>query len=159
MTRLLVFSDTHGRFTAMEKVLHETTGIDRYIHLGDYCRDARDLELRTGRRILTVRGNNDFMDRKAEKEIILSIDGYRILLTHGHRHGVYYGHEEIVRKAKSENCDAVFYGHTHAFHMGMEEGVFFINPGSASLDRSGQGNSYGIVEISPKGMQGKQILL
>lgn len=146
MSRLLVFSDTHGAIDGMIPALLAAAGIDRFLHLGDYAEDARLLEDITHRNILGVRGNNDFWDRTVPLQRVVQLPEGRILMVHGHLQGVYAGTSELVALARQENCAMVVYGHTHRFDMREEQGVFCLNPGSTSLPRGDGRASYAIVE-------------
>ena len=60
----------------------------------------------------SVAGNNDFFsDLPREEEI--ELDGNKVLVTHGHYYGVSMDISGVAEEAKSRDCDAVFFGHTH----------------------------------------------
>ncbi|MCL1877427.1 MAG: metallophosphoesterase family protein, partial [Defluviitaleaceae bacterium] len=75
----------------------------------------------------------------------------KILLVHGHMHGVKMGLDRLAYAAKEAGANAAFYGHTHLPVVTNHGGIFIMNPGSPSFPRGGSKASYGIAEISPKG--------
>ena len=52
-------------------------------------------------------------------------------------------------KALEIGADIVLYGHTHIGKIDFEEGIWYINPGSASVPRDG-GRSFAIINIRRK---------
>jgi len=135
MTKLAVFSDTHGYLANLEKakeLLPED--IDAVLHLGDFAADAEDIGRAFGVPVYAVRGNCDeYYDRSdsPEKRIVV-FEGARILMTHGNRcRGTY----ELGLAAEEARCGAVLFGHTHRQLMTCEGNVLVINPGSLSFPR------------------------
>ena len=57
----------------------------------------------------------------------------RFLVTHGHYYGVSMDISGVAEEAKSRDCDAVFFGHTHKPVIEEIDGVLAINPGSLIL--------------------------
>lgn len=121
------------------------------IHLGDHASDAQHLERLTGRRIITVRGNNDYNDLDVPNERILSVFGVRLYLTHGHLYGVNYGVTKLTQRAQSMGCIMALFGHSHIYACGIEDGIRYLNPGSISLPRCGDRASYAVLTISDSG--------
>lgn len=64
--------------------------------------------------------------------------------------GYSLGH--IKSTAVKNGCDIVLYGHTHARCNLYEDGLYIMNPGSASCPRDGNKPSYGIIDIVPAGI-------
>ena len=93
-----------------------------------------------------VAGNNDFFsDLPREEEI--ELDGNKVLVTHGNYYGVSMDISGVAEEAKSRDCDAVFFGHTHKPVIEEIDGVLAINPGSLSYPRQhGRKPSYVILE-------------
>jgi putative phosphoesterase len=82
-----------------------------------------------------------------QNEIVLTLGGKKILLVHGHRHGVKQDNDRITYYAREKGVDAVFFGHGHWPVNEERGGVLIFSPGSPSWPRGGSVASYGIVEI------------
>lgn len=104
MKLFLVISDTHGDiFTAIE-IIKKYPQINGIIHLGDYYKDANRLKAQfPGLEFFIVPGNCDFVF-DMPSDILLDIEGKRLLLTHGHRYDVKNGLERLEIKAKKRKC-------------------------------------------------------
>ena len=146
-TKILVLSDTHGHVEEIVDIINQAKGIDRIIHLGDLTVDAEEIEARTGRSVLWVRGNNDILDRNSSDERMLTIEGFRILLIHGHFLGVRLSPVRACDYAKEKHADIVLYGHTHCFEQGERDGIYYLNPGALSWPRDGH-RSYAYLTLS-----------
>ncbi|MBP2071133.1 MULTISPECIES: metallophosphoesterase [Thermoanaerobacterium] len=144
--RLFVTSDTHGMIQSVRNILKNLKNIDYIIHLGDYYRDAIELNREFGIPTLYVYGNCDFGD-KEKYEKIIDIDGRRILLTHGHKYYVKFEKSIIIEKAREYGVDAVFYGHTHVPLVYNDGDMIVLNPGSPSMPREGSSRTVSIVNI------------
>lgn len=143
--RVLVFSDSHGSNYNLRKVLDKASA-DYLIFLGDGLREVRNLIKSYPKiKFLSVKGNCDF-DPEALETDIVTIDGVRILFTHGHNFNVRYTTETLINAAKKINADVVLYGHTHIAEKTYLDGLYVINPGSCSRSREG-GNSYAALDI------------
>ena len=94
-----------------------------------------------------VAGNNDwFSDLQREMEI--SVDDYRIWITHGNNYGASMGPERLLEEAAARNVDVVMYGHTHRPLIEYQDNIVIVNPGSLSYPRqNGRKPSYLIMEI------------
>ncbi len=57
----------------------------------------------------------------------------------------------MLLAARENNAQIAVFGHTHVAHCVYEQGVYLLNPGSASSPRAGRA-SYGIVDITPNGI-------
>ena len=145
MKRVLVFSDTHGATDAAKRIIAETEGIDCIIHLGDNCRDAEELRKNTSIRVVSIRGNCDY-DPSVAAQQLLTIDGARILLVHGHQYHVDTNLLRLNFAAQEAGACAVCFGHTHRALCTYEDGILFLNPGSISRPRDGA-RSYALLEI------------
>lgn len=156
MKRILVFSDTHGSIDRAAQIVAEVPAIDMIFHLGDNCRDAYALAAETQKRVVSVRGNCDYDPSVPLKEL-LTVDGARILLVHGHAHHVSSSLLHLSLAAREAQADAVCFGHTHRSLVEYENGVLLLNPGSLSLPR-GCAASCGLLEVD-RGSVRAQILL
>ena len=145
--KILVVSDTHGHTKNLERVLEKVGDIDLFIHCGDleggedYIRALAEVPC------YMVAGNNDwFSDLQREMEI--SVDDYRIWITHGNNYGASMGPERLLEEAAARNVDVVMYGHTHRPLIEYQDNIVIANPGSLSYPRqNGRKPSYLIMEI------------
>ena len=70
-----------------------------------------------------------------------------MMIVHGHHH-LYMGQlDMLVRKARRQGCDFVFYGHTHIFSSQQRDGVILVNPGALSRNRDGTPPCYAVITI------------
>lgn len=130
--KILLLSDSHGnRRGMMNAVKKYGRNADIIVHCGDATRgEADDLTVSCpDKMIVCVRGNCDWGSTLKDIEH-LDICGKRILITHGHMFNAKFGLDNLFYKAKEENCDLVFFGHTHNPTDVTSEGVRLINPGS-----------------------------
>ncbi|MBE7087117.1 MAG: metallophosphoesterase [Clostridiales bacterium] len=135
MKTFFIISDTHGRFSLTDDLLRVVKESDYVIHLGDGVNDLVLLPKEVKDKTFFVYGNCD----GGGKDKILDVDGYKILLTHGHNHGVKTGLLRLLNYAKESGVNAVFYGHTHIPDVQTVDGITLINPGSF---RTFYGGSY-----------------
>lgn len=159
----MIASDLHGDADCTRRLLSRfsESGADRLILLGDllYHGPRNDLpkgydpkgviELLNGvaDALLCVRGN---CDTEVDQMVLsfpilgdyafLSVDGLRILATHGHRF-------HLNQLPPLRRGDVLLHGHTHvptAEPFGQEN--LYLNPGSVSIPKEGSPNSYVIYE-------------
>jgi len=140
VTTVLVVSDTHGDLSFVEAALHAHPEIDRILHLGDHCDDAFALEALGIAPVTVVRGNGDTdCPHGCALDAIVTVEGHRLLLTHGHRQDVKLGLERLSAFARLQHppVDAVLFGHTHrplwrlVDRNGAHPPLLLTNPGSA----------------------------
>ena len=142
--KIIVFSDSHGDVAAMASVLRAESA-DAVIHLGDHIDDARELRrMFPSMTFHLVAGNTDGRHEK-DTEAVLSLGDRRVLITHGHYYDVKRTYAEVRRRGRAEGADAVLFGHTHIPHIGDEDGVRLMNPGT--IGRRGSRVTYGVLEI------------
>ena len=141
----------HGRAAELASICALHPEADAILFLGDGADDVELLQL--GDRSISVqavRGNNDFFDRSVPEHAVVTADGVRIFLTHGHREQVYAREGKLVAQlAREEGCGLAFFGHTHRMYLERENGVLVCNPGSISLPRGGPA-SYGRLMVENK---------
>lgn len=125
---LLVMSDSHGSNRIIEEVL------DR--HQYDYALHLGDSESENFYNLIMVRGNS-YNDKALPLEIIRDLKNKKVMLVHGHLYDVYYGLDRLYYKAKQEQVDYCFYGHTHIAYHEKIDGITFVNPGSLTRPRKG----------------------
>lgn len=113
-TEVLILSDSHGKSDAIERAI-TLTRPQLILFCGDGLRDFAYLPLPCP--LYAVRGNCDAFTLSAfediQEDIILHLDGLKLLVTHGHRYGVKSGLGTLIAKAAREEIDAVIFGHTH----------------------------------------------
>ena len=163
--RLLVVSDSHGRYERLAELLDRQRGIDALIFLGDGIADLERADAYSrGFTVFAVRGNCDSFSMQiresAPQELLINLEGYRFLLMHGHSRGVKYGLINALYAAREREADILLFGHTHEClekYVGEQDENFcgkpmwIFNPGS--LGASGDGYGYfGLIEIRPNGV-------
>lgn len=133
MKTVLVLSDTHRNFSALEKLLPTMLENDYVFHLGDHQADIMQYR-ELGDKVYSVLGNCD----GGGDDLVLEIEKVKILLTHGDRYGVKSSLYKLLLKAKEVGANVVFYGHTHVANVEKIEGITFINPGCMNgyIDKS-----------------------
>lgn len=144
--KVLIVSDTHGRDGNLEKAVYQEAPFDYLIHCGDVEGREIFIEALAECPCCIVAGNNDFFcDLPKEEEITLA--GKRVLVTHGHYYGVSMDTYGLVDEAKSRNCQAAVFGHTHKPMVQERDGVLLVNPGSLAYPRQeGRKPSYAVLE-------------
>ena len=130
MRNLLIISDSHHMNNELEEILKKYKDFF-IIHCGDYCIDNKILKKYN---VVYVDGNCDRFDDNLER--IIELDGKKILITHGHMYNVKYSYQNLYYRAKENECDYVFFGHTHEKALFNHDGITFINPGSLKYGRT-----------------------
>lgn len=143
--RIAVMSDTHLSKYNIKKACSSLKKVDAIIHLGDNVQDVEEIKKYYDGEIINIKGNCDFAKMPSEKTFIMG--GKKFFITHGDKYGVKYDTFKLGYKAKEIGADIVCFGHTHVPYIELEDGVWYINPGSVSYSRSGS-NSFAYVEIS-----------
>jgi putative phosphoesterase len=147
--KILVLSDSHGNLNNLRKATEQYgRNADVLIHCGDGTRgDAQWLQDNCKHcMVVCVKGNCDFGSMLKTEEI-LSVDGLRILITHGDKYNVKYTLANLSYRAEENNCNLVFFGHTHVATDTLMGNVRLINPGAASY----YGAGCAVVETDDKG--------
>lgn len=127
--KIMVVSDTHGNYLAPLTLL-DGAGADMLIHLGDELADARLVEPLLEIPLLKVPGNCDHGATSTPRELVETIAGRRILITHGDTYRVKNGLEHLIRKAAEIRAAVVLFGHTHTPCVQKENGILLVNPGT-----------------------------
>lgn len=159
--RIVVLSDTHMPRTASDLprgVYEEIVKSDMIIHAGDFVEIEILKKIRELKPVKAVCGNMDSQAIRNElkaKEII-EAGKFKIGLIHG-----YGAPAGLVDTVASEftGVDAVVFGHTHSPVNMLKDGVLFFNPGSPTDTVFAKVNSFGILEITDDGINGKIIKL
>ena len=141
MKQILVVSDTHGRNSVHQELRTLYPNVEAYLHCGDSESPSDQLD-----GFVSVKGNNDiYFDYPMQ--VILDIEGVRVLLIHGHQYPAYHMTERLIQKAKEENCQLVLHGHSHIFKVEREEGITLVCPGSIHHNRDASLPTYAVVGI------------
>jgi hypothetical protein len=151
--RILVFSDTHKKCETMNAVIKKYGDtVQAIIHLGDCDLDlyvykcSNDAPLP----VYMVAGNCD-NENYSKREEMLELEGFRVLITHGHLYVVHGTTDMLVKYAEAQNAAVCLFGHTHRSAMFTENGIFYMNPGSLSDPRDNKPPSYGLLELDAQG--------
>lgn len=141
-----VVSDTHGDSYAINSVLKSIAKADVLIHLGDNVRDAKEMASKFKGKTIYVRGNCDYSPT-VKAELVENIGNKTFFITHGHNFAVKQTRLYLKERAKMEDANIALYGHTHIASIDYEEGIWYINPGSAGDARDGA-DSFAMIEIT-----------
>ena len=172
--KYMILSDIHGDAECLQKALdrYEKEGAQTMLLLGDLLYHGPRNPIPAGYaaaqcaqllnpyadRIIAVTGNCDAeVDQMlldfpiGAPYMILPMEGYRIVMTHGHR-----PLEELHLQAG----DLLLHGHTHILKAEKENGYYVANPGSVSLPKGGNPRSYAVLEdrmLTIKNLDGEPI--
>lgn len=160
--KLMVASDIHGSAFYCDKMIraYERETADKLLLLGDLLYHGPRNDLPEGynpkesirmlnemkREILCVRGNCEAEADQMVLEfpvmaeyMILYIDYHMVFATHGHVHNL-----DNIPPLKEG--DILMHGHTHVQALKQQKGIYYVNPGSVSIPKEGNDNSYMIYE-------------
>lgn len=157
--KILVLSDTHIPKAALElpdEIYNEIAHVDMIFHAGDFVEKYLLARLRDLKETKAVYGNMDSRDLRDilnPKETI-EIGHFKIGLIHG------YGAPGLLKgtvRSEFKKVDAIVFGHSHNAANFVEDGVLFFNPGSPTDKVFASYNSYGILEVTDKHIEGRII--
>lgn len=144
--KILLVSDTHGREGALKEAL-KTERPDFLCHMGDVEGSEDYIRELAGCPVAMVSGNNDFFS-DLEDELVFELEGYRIMMTHGHYHYISLGTERLKKEAKRRKADIVLFGHTHRPYLEFANDMIIANPGSLTYPRQeGRRPSYMVLTL------------
>lgn len=141
--KMLVVSDSHMYNDILEHITNKWKNkVDLLVHCGDSSLLPDDPLLKDYD--IVVHGNHD-------EEVFPHYVVYKdIFVTHGNDYHVYTGYDELIQACKENHCTICFHGHTHVPTIQIHEGITFVNPGSAMINRGSYGyGTYAIVETEP----------
>ena len=152
--KLAVFSDTHGNSENLLKAGRMASDMkaETFVHLGD---DEEDMyvieELR--KPVISVPGlfGKAYMDPGVSNRLIKDFVGFKILFTHSPVSTENDLPEDVRPESlvQSTEINAMFYGHTHVFDVGVRGGIFYLNPGHLrTSDKRGLLPTFALVEIT-----------
>ena len=160
--KYMIVSDIHGDADCTDKIIDifNSKSCDALIILGDILYHGPRNDLPAGYapkrvikslnsmkdRIIAIKGN---CDAEVDQMVLdfninsdpyeLELNGRRVMLTHGHKFE--------IDSISATDFDLVFYGHTHLLRAErLESGITVINPGSTSIPKGGNKNSFAICE-------------
>ncbi len=161
--KILVFSDSHGRLEPIQSIIRahaDTT--DAILHLGDGAAEVLTLRSRfPSIPFHAVIGNCDsytYSEFGIMQDQCLTLGGYTLYLCHGDRFGVGSGVTALAAYAAYKHADIALFGHTHIAHeeyRPAENGsapLWILSPGSVSLPRDGAHPSFGILDLTERGV-------
>ncbi len=139
--KILLTSDSHYYNENLERILTKyKNNVDFCIHCGDSSLDENHpLMIQFD---YVVQGNHD--DYPYPLYATLS----SILITHGHKYGVYKGYNNLIELCKEKEMHYCFHGHTHVPTIQVIDNIVFVNPGSLMMNRGSYGfGTYAIIDI------------
>lgn len=134
-----VLSDTHGYLD--DAVATTMRGADLILHAGDIDRPDVLENLASLGPVVAVRGNMDWgpWSRHLPDEEIVEAGAVRIYMIHDLT--------RISLVPETADIRIVISGHTHRPEMVMNNGVLYLNPGSAASPRGGHQTTVALVTI------------
>ena len=158
----MVISDIHGSLFYLKKVIEifEKNNYDKILILGDELyhgprnplpkeynpKETAELLNRYKNKIIAVRGNCDSEVDQMVLNFPITADynmifweNKKIFMTHGHIYN-------IDSPLPMEDGDIMIYGHFHIPIIQRKNEKIFLNPGSISLPKENNPNSFGVFE-------------
>jgi uncharacterized protein len=126
-TQVGVISDTHGLLRP--EAIDALTGSDLILHAGDIGKPEILTALNQLAPVIAVRGNNDhgaWVDALPEQQTI-TIEQIGVHILH-------IG-QQLALNPKMTTVHVVISGHSHKPRIAEQEGILFVNPGSAGPRR------------------------
>lgn len=145
--RLLVVSDTHGE-APLPQIAKLAEACDLVIHLGDGFSDGQKLVLMQANPVIQVLGNAD-LPLSVVPEKIIELEGWSVLLTHGHLYGVKRSLVDLIAHAEQMDANLVLFGHVHRRVWEDAGRIKAFCPSSAAYSYDGTPPSVGILELEP----------
>ena len=147
--KILVFSDSHAKASYINEALKmHKNNTDVVIFLGDGIKDIEYIKSAYPNiAFYIVRGNCDLSANEYESERVISLDGIKIFITHGHLYNAKFTCSRLLLRARELECQAVFFGHTHEpvdeILEVCDKRIHLFNPGSI-----GYLGTYGVINTS-----------
>ena len=146
--RAVVISDSHGDYTNVRRILLSQSKAEVVFFCGDGIDELETLKNSFPEKMfIMVKGNCDW-GKKYQTTEFFTLNGKKIMITHGHRYQVKSAYDFVISTAKENGCDVLLFGHTHSAYTDYVDGLYIMNPGSAH----GTYGSYGILDITDKGI-------
>ncbi|RYY00696.1 metallophosphoesterase [bacterium] len=146
ITRVMIFSDTHGCLKEIP-YLKKIDEYDYFIYLGDGYEEVKNWAKKNNLndKFIAVSGNCDY-DPDLPRQRFFEIDSVKIFITHGDLYKVKDTYQKIFEKAKDIGADIAMFGHTHYADKQNIDGLYLFNPGSI-MPRGRDYGSVGYLEI------------
>jgi putative phosphoesterase len=146
-----IISDTHGRLSHF--VAKAFDGVDLIIHAGDIGEPNILKALEKIAPTIAVRGNMDLgqwaQQLPSDKAIKISQISLHVV------HDAY----RLKLKSSEGEPDVVISGHTHLPLQEENQGVLYINPGSAGYPKYGQPATVALLQIKGESLQARIVEL
>jgi uncharacterized protein len=125
--RVGLLSDTHGLLRP--EALTALQGSELIIHAGDIGKPEVLASLKTVAPVLAIRGNNDRESwaKKIPDILLLRVNGACLFIIHNVN--------DLEVDPAAEGFQAVISGHSHKPGITKQDGMMFLNPGSAGPRR------------------------
>ncbi len=145
--KFLVMSDNHGRWQKVQEVIGVfKDDVDYIFHCGDSEFPSDDPIWESV--AVVVSGNMDYDPQYRKIGSLETAEG-KVLVLHGHRHGVNHSNQQVLTLAHEMGATYAFHGHTHRLYAEMQEGVLLLNPGSLNQSRGPiEERTFALVTIS-----------
>ena len=146
-----VISDTHGLLRPQARAA--LASVDRIIHAGDIDDRGTLQWLSTIAEVTAVRGNCDrgsWASALPDHDLI-SVGGISIYVVHEIEH--------LTVDPRTQGIAVVVSGHTHQPRKELQDGVLYLNPGSAGPRRYGRPVSLAKLHIGPYGVSAEIIIM
>ena len=147
----LIISDSHGRRGRIYALLNALPHIKYLFFCGDGLSDLSEIEREYPNiKVYAVKGNCDFFSfTDAEDELLIEVEGVRILMMHGHTRSVKSGLDAAAARAAALDAELLLFGHTHhpleEYRTIGEKRVCLFNPGSLGYE-----GNFGTIVIKNK---------
>ena len=149
--KTLIISDAHFSVENVKLALSSNPETQFLLFLGDGCKEMTKLmDFYPRVAFIAVKGNCDWMmapliiggaTMEFDDEELITAEGFRILLMHGHKHGVKGGLGTAIAHAAQRDADVLIFGHTHiplelhlspdrAYEISVRKPLAVFNPGS-----------------------------
>ena len=144
-----VISDTHG--LVRPEAMAVLRSCDTIVHAGDVGNPEVLEALRQIAPLRAIRGNVDLWASDMPDTDIVEIDGRRLYMLHDVN--------ALKVDPVSEGFDVVISGHSHKPGISEDNGVLYLNPGSAGPRRFTLPVSVALLTISDEGLEAKLVEL
>lgn len=136
-----LIADTHSLMRA--EALAALHGVDLILHAGDVGTHSVLRELGGLAPVHAVRGNTDGAELGLPRFVDMTVDGLKIVVTHGDELGSPTP-DNLVHRYQA---DVIVYGHTHKPLIDTRGTTLIVNPGAAGPRRFNLKPSVGLLRI------------
>lgn len=150
--KIAALSDTHLSLQSQglpEAIANRLRGVGLILHVGDVVEPWVLKELASFADVAAVAGNMDppSLKRELPEQRIVEVKGFRIGLAHGS--GPPWGlRGRVMERFLGEEVDAIVYGHSHGAECATENGILFLNPGSATGRFPARSATMGLIHVN-----------